>query len=351
MSPALKSMCPSLLALGLVALAAGRVPASDQAVRAVLLSGQNNHDGKATTEDVATGPWQWRREEATLALVGPSGPLWTFRHDPALDAAYFHPVATADGRVLTWDRPADHVWHHGLWFSWKFINRVNYWEIDAETGRPAGRTSWSNVRIETDDDGTARITLDLAYRPAGQDVAVLTEERTIQTRPPDAEGTWSMDWTSTFRAARQVVLDRTPLPDEPGGQTWGGYAGLSLRLAEDLIERRIVSSDGPITEMPQDRHRGRHTAVDYSGFIGGRPAGIAILDHPSNPRSPSPWYVIRSPEMSFYSPAVLCYEPLTLEAGERLALRYRVIVHDGRWDAGRLDAEHSSYAQETGDTK
>jgi type 1 glutamine amidotransferase len=305
----------------------------------------------AATGEVASPAWRWHREDRALALVGPHGPLWTFRYGPDLDTAYFHPVTTADGRTLSWDRPPDHVWHHGLWFSWKFINEVNYWEIDASTGRPAGRTTWSDVRRETRDDMTARIALNLAYRPAGQDVPVLTEERMIEIQPPDAEGTWSMDWTSAFRAARKVVLDRTPLPDEPGGQTWGGYAGLSLRLAEGLTERRVVSSDGPITEMPDDRHRGHHAAVDYSGLVGGRPAGIAVLDNPRNPRSPSPWYVIRSAKMSFFSPAVLCYQPLTLQAGERLTLRYRIIVHDGRWDPARLQVEHAAYADESGDMR
>ena len=86
---------------------------------------------------------------------------------------YFHPLRTTDGRLMTWDRPPDHLWHHGLWFSWKFINKINYWELDAKTGRPAGRTSWSNIRIATGRDLKARIDMDLAYRPAGEDVPVL----------------------------------------------------------------------------------------------------------------------------------------------------------------------------------
>jgi hypothetical protein len=300
---------------------------------------------------VTTPAWRWQEEEDSLALVGPSGPLWQFRHGKDLDAPYFHPVSTTDGRVLTWDRPADHVWHHGLWFSWKFINGVNYWEVDAATGRPAGRTTWSNVRIETDDDLTARIAMDFAYRPAGEDAAVLTEERTIEARPPDGEDTWSLDWTCAFRAVQNVVLDRTPIPGEPGGQGWGGYAGLSLRLAATLVEREVASNDGSVTEMPEERYRGRHTAVDYSGLIDGKPVGIAVLDHPRNSRSPTPWYVIRSAEMSFFSPAVLGEEPMTLPAGERLTLRYRVIVHHGRWDAARLQAEHARYAEQPHESK
>jgi hypothetical protein len=277
--------------------------------------------------------------------------LWRFRYGPDLDTAYFHPLNTADGRTLTWDRPPDHLWHHGLWFSWKFINAVNYWEIDTRTGRPGGRTTWSNVRVETAESQTGRIAMDLAYRPAGEDVPVLTEERSIEARPPDAEGTYSMDWTLAFRAVQKVVLDRTPIPGEPGGQGWGGYSGLSLRLAAALAERAVASSDGPIIEMPEGRHRGRHTAVDYSGLVDGKPEGIAVLDDPRNPGSPTPWYVIRSAEMSFFSPAVLCYGPITLEADQRLTLRYRVIVHHGRWDSTRLNAEYAKYSRQTHESK
>ncbi len=300
----------------------------------------------AATGQVAARRWQ--REDGALSLVSPSGPLWRFRYGPDLDTPYVHPLNTADGRTLTWDRPPDHLWHHGLWFSWKFINGVNYWEIDSKTGHPAGRTTWSNVRVvEADDRLTARIALDLAYRPAGEDAPVLTEGRTIEARAPDAEGTYSLDWTCAFRAVQKVVLDRTPIPGEPGGQSWGGYAGLSLRLAAAVAERGVVSTDGPILEMPEDRYRGRHAAVDYSGLVDGKPEGIAILDDPRNPRSPTPWYVIRSSEMSFFSPAVLCYEPITLEAGQRLTLRYRVIVHHGRWDSARLNSELAKYARGT----
>jgi type 1 glutamine amidotransferase len=305
----------------------------------------------AATGKVAARKSQWLREDGALTLVGPSGPLWQLRYSPELDTPYFHPLNTADGRALTWDRPPDHVWHHGLWFSWKFINTVNYWEIDGKTGRPAGQTTWSNVRVETAETQTARIAMDLAYRPAGEDVPVLTEERTIEARPPDAEGTYSMDWTLAFRAVQKVVLDRTPIPGEPGGQGWGGYSGLSLRLAAALAERGVASSDGPIIEMPEDRHRGRHTAVDYSGVIDGKPEGIAVLDNPRNPGSPTPWYVIRSADMSFFSPAVLCYGPITLEAGQRLALRYRVIVHHGRWDSARLNEEYAKYSRQTHESK
>jgi hypothetical protein len=49
--------------------------------------------------------------------------------------------------------------------------------------------------------------------------------------------------------------------------------------------------------------------------------------------------------MHYFSPAVICYQPHTVKAGERLALRYRVIVHSGRWDAERLRRAEARFAE------
>lgn len=293
--------------------------------------------------------WRWEEQAGkSLVLLGPGGILWQFRYDPILDTAYFHPLNTAAGKTLTWDNPPDHIWHHGLWFCWKFINKVNYWEIDPKTGRPEGRTTWDNVKVTTRKDFSARVVMDFAYRPAGEFDPVLTEKRTIEITRPDAEGGYSMDWNSVFTAVPAVVLDRTPLPGEPDGQSWGGYSGLSVRFAKDIAERQVSSSDGPVVEFSDGRYRGKHTAMDYSGLFEGRPAGIAVCDHPDNPRSPTPWYAIRSDEMSFFTPAVICYGPMTLEPGQSVVLRYRVFIHPGRWDAARLRAEYERFSGKPG---
>ena len=295
----------------------------------------------------APGGWQWQREAGkSVTLVGPEGVLWQFNFAPTLHLPHFHPVATVDGRTLTWNSPPDHAWHHALWFAWKFVGGVNYWELDRKTGKSPGLTEWKAPRVTTRDDHSARIEMDLAYRPAGSDAGpVMTEQRVMEVSAPDAEGVYHVDWTSTFTAGeKDVVLDRTPLPGEPGGQGWGGYAGLSVRLAKDLADRVAVSTDGPVP-LEGDKYRGKHTAMDYAGVIGGRPAGIAILDHPKNLNTPTPWYVIVGKPMSYFSPAVICYKPHTLKAGKTLTLRYRVLVHPGRWNADRLKKEVARFAR------
>ncbi len=109
---------------------------------------------------------RWQQSESSIALLHGQDVLWQFNYGPDLNVPCFHPVRVSDGPVLTWDRPADHAWHHGLWFSWKYINRVNYWEHDRRTGKPAGRTEWFDVEANTRDDQSATISMLLAYHPS-----------------------------------------------------------------------------------------------------------------------------------------------------------------------------------------
>ena len=287
----------------------------------------------------------WQHDEGkTLTAKYGDQVLWSFNYATDLPKPFFHPVALCDGTVLTWNKPPDHPWHHALWFAWKFLNGVNYWEPTSQTGKPDGATEWSDVQIKTDGNGEARIQMHLTYRPQGGDV-VLEEDRIVTVSAPDEHGDYHFDWMCTFIAGgKEVVLDRTPLPNEPGGEVYGGYAGLSVRFSEKLANRQAASTQGAVEFGPEQRYRGKASAMDYNGEIGGRAAGIAICDHPDNLNHPSPWYVIRSNEMSYYSPAVICYGPYTLKAGEHVTLRYRVLVHSQRWDSERLGREYERFA-------
>jgi type 1 glutamine amidotransferase len=287
---------------------------------------------------------RWLRGDGTIALADGDGEIWRFHHGPRAGKPHFHPLALPGHAALTWQDPPDHPWHHGLWFSWKLINGVNFWEESRATGRSDGTTEWSNVEIATGDDFSAAIEMDLAYRVDDGESA-LRERRQILIAPPGPGGRYHLDWTMTFTAARDVLLDRTPLPGEPGGKVYGGYAGLSARLTSALRERQAVSAEGPVS-FEHERHRSRARALDYSGLVNGVPMGIAILDHEDNVNTPSPWYVIRGGVMSFFSPAVICDAPRALAAGETMTLRYRVIMHPGRWTAARLAREHARFGPE-----
>ena len=47
---------------------------------------------------------------------------------------YCHPVSLPNGKSLTLTAPADHPWHHGVAFAWKYLNGYNVWDFEATRG-------------------------------------------------------------------------------------------------------------------------------------------------------------------------------------------------------------------------
>jgi hypothetical protein len=287
----------------------------------------------------------WQRSKSTVALVRGDHVVWQWNFGPELNVPFFHPVATTAGQTLSQDRPADHAWHHGVWFCWKYINKINYWEHAGRTGRPAGKTDWSEVDVKTKDNGSATISLKLEYHPVDDSNVVLVEHRRIEISAPDAEGVYAMDWTCVFTAQDEnVTLDRTP----PKEQSWGGYAGLSIRFAKQFSERQTHDTNGLVAFDEGNRHRTQAVAMDYNGVIDGMPVGVAFLDHPSNPRHPTRWYAIRDPIMSYINAALLNDDPLVLKPHQTMTLKYRILVHPDRWSANRLQAAFAQFKSTKG---
>jgi hypothetical protein len=287
--------------------------------------------------------WHQSKDD-TFTLMHQQQPMLRFHASDELTKPFFHPVRPMGGPVVTEARPKDHRWHYGLWFAWKLINGVNYWEEGQAAGQPAGQTNWRSFQLTTDPAGQATLEGKLTYRP-GDGTPVLIETRRIVIHPPKQNGRYAIDWHATFTARQKVTLDRTPPPGVEGGKSWGGYAGLSVRLNNALTDRRIITPDGPLS-LKGGRSRVRRIAMDYSGEVEGEAVGMAMLEHPANPRFPTPWYAIAGEPMSFFNAAVLNDRPMTLEAGEQWTLRYRLVVHNGRWSPATLRAAYRRYVQD-----
>ena len=280
----------------------------------------------------------WEKSETKLALLNHGNTVWCLVMDPARPKSFFHPLATVHGEVLTAFEPADHHWHRGLWWSWKFINGVNYWEEDPKTGHSAGLSKLIRTDVQTSGDFSARVRLDFHYQLPGGD-PVLIEQRNLHVSPPDAEGTYVIDWKSTFTAGNAPVkLDRTP-PAHLGGPGYGGYAGLSLRMAQGLDGYTFRTSGGETT--PAASHGKNATWVDLAG----PKPGIAIFDHTANFRHPCPWYLHSDKTMTFFSPSLLFNQPLELAAGKSISLSYQVIVHSQALPAGKLEERWRAFTQ------
>ncbi|NUQ64568.1 MAG: PmoA family protein [Pirellulales bacterium] len=282
----------------------------------------------------------WKQADGSLALVSGQQMVWQFNYRKEEGKPYFHPVTTAGSDCLTDLRPADHRWHRAIWFSWKTINGLIYWEEDPKTGKAPGETELVESKASARDDHSARFDLTLSYHPPGKP-AVLTEKRILEISAPNEGGAYHIDWLSTFTAGdTDVVLDRTPIPGEPNGVGYGGYAGLSLRLAPVLKTWQFSDSEGLVKD-PWKQARW----IAFSGPLpDGKSAAIIVLDHPKSFRHPTPWYLIQS--MPYFSPAVVYLSPYTLPAGQSISLRYRILFQPALAERETVEKQWQDFARE-----
>jgi hypothetical protein len=248
---------------------------------------------------------------------------WTYNADHR-KRPNVHPVASPSGAVLTRDAPDDHPWHHGLWFTIKFVNDENFWEETPPYGvlRHVDPTTVHWIRPD-------------------RETVVIVDHRTIVETDLGADDAYAIDWSITLEPQADVVLDRTPFT------TWGGYGGLSLRGRPDWTDTRLLLADG----STHDRVIGlRSDWCDLSGAVDGTTAGTLLLHGPDNPRHPVPWYGSTKAATygdegwsNFLNAAFLWDESLAVAEGARLRFDFRVVVHDGIWDAERCASEWSRW--------
>ncbi|HSP43752.1 MAG TPA: DUF6807 family protein [Luteolibacter sp.] len=274
----------------------------------------------------------WKQDgHRSIELTGENGPIVRFVLQAAPRDPHFEILATPDGRNTVWVAPPDHVWHYGLWFSWKYINGVNFWETDPNTGKQQGRNEILDPAIGSHPDAdTATICYrELSY-PEADEPAVLEDTVEIKVeRPTDQRGT-QVTWSITTKALADVTLDRTPLPGEPHGKDWGGYAGFSWRGTKEFTEVHYTDSQ---SRRGMDIHRKHARWLNVIGTLQGKPAGLTILDHPANPRHPTSWYLFHNSKLPFWfaNPALLQPKALPMKQGESFRHAYRIILHDGTW--------------------
>ncbi|MES2598953.1 MAG: PmoA family protein [Verrucomicrobiota bacterium] len=137
-------------------------------------------------------------------------------------------------------------------------------------------------------------------------------------------------------------------------------AGLSIRVPTEMaVDRgkeaggkgtgKIINSEGVTDEAAWGK---RATWVDYHGTVGGKAVGVAMLNHPSSFRHPTPWHV-RTYGLFTANPFGLSQlkaqeatGAMTLKKGEKLTLRHRFVFHDGDEKAGKIAEAYAEYAKE-----
>ncbi|MGI8989961.1 MAG: DUF6807 family protein [Bryobacteraceae bacterium] len=264
---------------------------------------------------------------------------------------YLWPVRAASGTSVTRAWPMeklpeedkekkDHPHQRGIWFAHENVNGIDFWNNEASYTEPPrrGRMVLKKVGEVTSgkDKGSFTAGFDWTDR---QGNVVLTETR-VMTFYSEPE-LRTIDFDITLTSVQNVVW----------GDAKDGAFGIRLRpiLDEQGGTGKIVNADGLVGEA---QVWGKPSNwCDYSGTIRGEKVGVAIFDHPENPRHPVRWHV-RGYGLFAANPFGLSVftkdnsenGALTVDAGKSLRFRYRVVVHPGDAKSAGLPTLYEKFA-------
>ena len=133
---------------------------------------------------------------------------------------------------------------------------------------------------------------------------------------------------------------------------------MAIRVAESmrLIHGKNKPCEGHIvqsTGVKDGETWGKHAEwCDYYGPVGGKTVGIAMFDHPSNPRHPTTWHV-RDYGLFAANPFGLHdFEKkekgagdLRVPVGKSITFRYRFYIHNGTTEEGKVADRYAEYVK------
>ena len=241
---------------------------------------------------------------------------------------YFYPVVgPRSGESVTTESSQPYPHHHSLFFGSDKVNGGNYWQDELSRGQILAR----ETRVTRAEGAAVELEqVNLWARPGAE--SPIRDTRRIRITAPS-------------RDVRLIDFDvtLTPLIDVEIEQT--NHSLFAARMAPELS----VDSGGTLVNAQGDRGekatfgKPAHWA-DYWGRRQGVTEGLAILSHPGNRWSPSPWF---TRDYGFFSPTPFNWMDggrLRLPVGEELRLRYRVAVHGGDTDEAGIAELYRQYA-------
>jgi len=297
---------------------------------------------------------QFTQENGRIRVDIDGRPFTAFYANADTTKPFLHPLRTTTGLAVTRFYPTelaegertDHVHQRGLWFGHGNVNGFDFWANDAsQQGKKRGRiVTAPGIKLTP---GRASGTIDAKFDWVDSNGHVLLKEVRRMTFYSDAERR-TVDFDIQLTAQDQVKF----------GDTKEGTFG--MRLAPWLEEAQKDAPRHPKRTgiMTNAEGLSGEQAVwgkpspwlDYSGNYEGEQAGIAVFDHPENPRYPAYWHVRGYGLLAANIFGLHDFTrdkskdgSLTLEPRGTLRFRYRVVIHSGDAEAADLKKLYSVY--------
>ena len=253
-------------------------------------------------------------------IIGPHGQEMTRKH----------PMEEAGT-----DEKKDHPHHRSFWFTHGDVDGISFWHQGKGTGEIVHR-EFVEVR---GGDTAAIVTRNDWLNPKGEKLCSDVRRHTFGT---DGKHVW-IDFDAKISAGDKAVKF---------GDTKEGCFGVRMAGTAKVDSKKggqIVNSEG----QKDKKAWGQPAAwCDYTGPIGGKVAGIAILNHPQSFRFPTHWHVrtyglfTANPfGLGMFGKGKKGSGDHTLQPGESFTLHYRVLVHDGTTGEADVAGAFKKYSE------
>jgi len=283
------------------------------------------------------------KQEKTLR-VDINGKLFTEYCFKDVPRPYFYPVIGPTGEPIIrhWpmkegeDEAQDHVHHRSLWFTHGEINGHDFWGEGGKSGKIV-HDKFLKVTYGRD-MGVIQASNKYVSRD-GQIICTDTRTHRFYNRP-DGQ---IMDFEITIHASEGKVVM---------GDTKEGSMAIRLaptmRLKGKVGKGHILNSEG---QRDGETWGKRAAWCDYYGPVKDQIVGVAIFDHPQNPKHPT-WWHVRDYGLFAANPfGVHNFEnklkgvgDITIGAGESLTFKYRFCFHKGDTNQAKVAEHYREYA-------
>ncbi len=251
-------------------------------------------------------------------------------------SGYIHPLYGLDGEVMTEDFPKDHYHHRGVFWAWPMSTsgdrKMDVWTLDdarqvfgkwiaKEAGADKAVLEVENNWVFDDapDKPVIRETVRMEILPA-----------TDKARPID------------FSVRLENVSDKlfTMRGSDVSNK---GYGGMCIRPDSARIPMHFTAASGAIDKDMLELATPWADVSYATKPKGDTLSGVALFEHPSNPGYPHPGWILR--KYSFLGQSWPHTATHEMKPGEKVELRYRMLVHRGDANAAGVAAAFDGYTK------
>jgi hypothetical protein len=273
-----------------------------------------------------------------------NGQLFTEYFYTNVPRPYCYPLIGPGGAAMTRNWPMesppseqhDHKHHRSLWFAHGAINGHDFWSEDKDFGKTV-HDGFIEIQSGTE-SGVVR-SRNIWLTADGKQVC--TDQRTLRVYAPLHPGERMFDFEITLYAGDESFT----LGDTKEGS-------MAMRVAETMTLKsgggHIINSEGVRDNNTWGK---RADWCDYYGSVDGKIVGVAIFDHPQNPRHPTWWHVrdyglfAANPfgQHDFEKLSDKGAGNLTVQPGKSVTFRYRFYLHEGDERQGKVAERYREY--------